>query len=116
MPRLQAHVERYAQAHQTGPNKILHFVGIPVLMVASLGGLSKAALPGWGGAPALQPNAAWVVLLAAGVWYLWLDWRVGILTTGLFCGCYMLGSGLSPGLLVALFGAGVAAHVLGHYQ
>jgi uncharacterized membrane protein YGL010W len=115
MPRLQARVDHYAYSHQTWPNKLLHFVGIPLLMVASLGLLAKASLPGWGGVPALQPNAAWVVLLGAGLWYVWLDWRIGILVIALFCGCYVAGSALSAGPLAALFAAGVVAHVLGHY-
>jgi hypothetical protein len=40
---------------------------------------------------------------------------MGLLTIAVFAGCYVLGSGLSAGLLAGLFSAGVAAHVLGHY-
>lgn len=112
---MQSHVEHYGAAHRARVNQILHFVGIPVLLISSLGLLSKASLPLDWTVPALRPNAAWVVLLGAGGWYLWQDWKVGALLTAAFAGCYVLGSGLTAGLLTALFGAGVAAHAVGHY-
>jgi len=96
-------------------NRALHFLGIPVLLVASLGLFSKLSLADAEGVPALQPNAGWLVLLVACVWNLRWDWKMGLLTTAVYAGGYALGSTLSAGVLWALFGVGVLAHVIGHY-
>jgi uncharacterized membrane protein YGL010W len=114
-PSWMSHVEGYAKSHGTPINKLLHFLGIPLLAIALLGLLSKLSLQQDGQPPALQPNAAWVVLLGLGFWYLWLDWRMGIPTIVLLVGCYVLGSWLSLAMLLALFGAGAGAHLIGHY-
>jgi uncharacterized membrane protein YGL010W len=114
-PRLQAHVDRYGQSHRTRPNQILHFIGIPILLVSSLGLLAKVPFPTSGEGAVLQPDAAWVVLLVAGLWYFWVDWRIAPLVTALFVGGYLLGGALTLGPLAALFAAGVVAHVVGHF-
>ena len=56
-----------------------------------------------------------VVLLAAAVWYLRLDWRVGLLTLVFWTAGYLLGTSLSAGIVAAGFAAGIVAHVIGHY-
>lgn len=89
--------------------------GHSLFLVASLGFLSKASLPVGGEVSALQPNAAWAVLLGAGLWYLCLDWKVGLGTCTAFLAGYVVGSRQPVDLLGALFGAGVVAHTVGHY-
>jgi uncharacterized membrane protein YGL010W len=113
--RLRPYVEDYAHSHRTPVNKALHFLGIPLLTVASLGLLSRLALPTGAEVAALEPNAAWAVLLGAGAWYVLLDWRTGLLTLTALAGCYAAGTFLTAGVLAGLFGAGVVAHVVGHY-
>jgi hypothetical protein len=93
----------------------LHFVGIPLLLVASLGLLSKLALPGSAEWPALRPNVAWVMLLVAVAWYAWQDQRMGLLVGSAMVGGYAVGSPLPIGILAGLFGIGIFAHVVGHY-
>jgi uncharacterized membrane protein YGL010W len=112
---LMSHVCRYAEFHQTRVNKALHFVGIPLLVVASLGLLSKLALPGSAEWPALRPNAAWLLLLLAFAWYVWQDRRLGLLIGSAIVGGYAVGAPLPVGVLAGLFGTGVVAHVVGHY-
>ena len=109
------HLEHYDESHRKWGNKLLHFVGIPLLLVSSLGLLSKLSLPTGSEMPALRPNAGWIVLIGAGLWYIWLDWRIGSLTIALWAICYVLGSALPAGQLAILFGIGAVAHVLGHY-
>ena len=114
-PRMRPYVEHYARSHRTPVNKALHFAGIPLLAVGSLGLLSKLGLESGVGVAALEPNAAWAVLLGAGVWYVLLDWRTGLLALTGLAGCYAAGTLLTAGALACVFGAGLAAHVIGHY-
>ncbi|MCI0458242.1 MAG: DUF962 domain-containing protein [Gemmataceae bacterium] len=114
-PELWSHVDHYAASHRMPVNKVLHFLGIPLLLVASLGLLSKASLAVDGAVPALRPNAAWIVLFGAGLWYVRSDWKMGLLTFAAVTACYALGSGLPAGLLWLFLGIGVVAHAVGHY-
>ena len=109
------HVCRYGESHQSRGNKALHFVGIPLLLVASLGLLSKLALPGLAEWPAVRPNAAWLILLLAVAWYAWQDRRMGLLVGSTMIGGYAVGTPLPIAVLAGLFGTGVVAHVVGHY-
>ena len=109
------YVCRYAESHQSRVNKALHFVGIPLLLVASLGLLSKLALPGSAEWPALRPNAAWLLLLFAVAWYAWQDRRMGLLVGSAMVGGYAVGTPLPVGILAGLFGTGIVAHAVGHY-
>jgi uncharacterized membrane protein YGL010W len=115
MPRLRMHLEHYDESHRKWGNKLLHFAGIPLLLVSSLGLLSKLSLHSGAEMPALRPNAGWVVLIGAGFWYGWLDLKIGSLTLALWAACYVLGSELSAVLLAVLFGIGALAHAIGHY-
>ena len=115
MPRLRVHLEHYDESHRKWGNKLLHFFGIPLLLVSSLGLLSKLALDTGTNMAALKPNAGWVILAGAAFWYVWQDWRIGSMTTALWFACYLFGTELPAGLLGILFGIGVAAHALGHY-
>ncbi|HEV3079632.1 MAG TPA: Mpo1-like protein [Gemmataceae bacterium] len=115
MPRLRMHLEHYDESHRKLGNKLLHFVGIPLLLISFLGLLSKLSLNSGAEMPALRPNAAWIVLIGAALWYIWLAWRIGFLTIALWAICYVLGSEVPAGQLAILFGIGVVAHVIGHY-
>jgi uncharacterized membrane protein YGL010W len=113
-PELKAHVENYAHSHATPVNKALHFLGIPVLMVALLGLIAKVAYD-WGALPPLQPNLGWPVLLFASAWYLRMDRRIGLVSVLTLVLCYALGCYLSLSLLFALLALGAILHIVGHY-
>ena len=114
-PALRSHTSRYGEVHRTPANVALHFAGIPALLVSFLGLLSKAPLSDGEVLSGARPDAAWLVLLSAGLWYVWQDPRAGVLIDAVLVGCYAIGSVLSLGPLAALFGVGVIAHVIGHY-
>src|SRR6266446_5537582 len=63
MPRLRMHLEHYDESHRKWGNKLLHFVGIPLLLVSSLGLLSKLSLHTGSEMPALRPSAGWIALI-----------------------------------------------------
>ena len=113
--RVQMHLELYDESHRKWANKLLHFFGIPILTVSSLGLLAKLALSTGTEVAALKPNAGWVALALAALWYLWLDWRIGSATIVFLVVCYAVGSELSAGVLGILFGIGAVAHAVGHY-
>jgi uncharacterized membrane protein YGL010W len=109
-------MDHYAESHQTPVNKALHFVGIPLLTVSLLGLLAKVHLPAaWEEEEEFRPDLAWLALAGSGLWYLWQDWKAGLVVTAALVGCYAAGRALTAVPLTALFGAGVVAHVIGHY-
>jgi uncharacterized membrane protein YGL010W len=113
-PELKAHVENYAHSHATPVNKALHFLGIPVLMIALLGLIAKVGYDR-NAMPLLQPNLAWPILLFASAWYLRIDRRIGLLSALALIPCYALGCYLSLSILLALLALGIVLHLVGHY-
>lgn len=112
-PALRAHVDRYARRHQVPVNKALHFAGIPMALVASLGLLGELSF-----APAprtpLEPSFAWLALSFSSIWYLWNDWRIGVPTSAGVAGCYLVGCLLPHWMLVTLLMLAVVLHFIGH--
>ncbi len=108
---LQPEVDRYGASHRHPVNRALHAAGIPFLLTSALGLLSHVPLTG----TRRRPDAAALALAGASLWYLRRDARLGLLTAGGWAACYALGRRLSPGLLTALFGTGIAAHLVGHF-
>jgi uncharacterized membrane protein YGL010W len=114
--KLLAHMDHYAESHHTPVNKALHYFGIPVLTVSVLGLLAEVPLPfDWEGEAWSRPDLAWLALAGLCLWYLWQDWKVGLLVVVFLLGCYAVGRALPVAVLGVLAGAGVLAHVVGHY-
>ncbi len=111
---LQTHVEAYGLVHTHPVNKALHYVGIPSAAVAVLGLLARIRLPNlhffW-----IHPDGSWFVLLVAGAWYLYSDWRGGSLPWAALLACYLTGRQLESWMLWGLLGAAAILHVIGHY-
>lgn len=84
MKTLQDHLAQYAAYHRDARNIATHLVGIPLIVLAVAGLLSRPALP-LAGLP-LSPAVG--VLLLAALFYLRLDLRLGALMAllmGLAC-------------------------------
>lgn len=111
--RLQQHVERYGQSHRAAGNRLFHFLGIPLLLVGSLGLLSKLGIPV--NVPGLRPDLGWAALLVAISWSLRMGGLDGVLSAGLYVAGYLLGSTLSIPILGCMTAAGVIAHLVGHF-
>jgi uncharacterized membrane protein YGL010W len=114
-PRLRFHVKAYAQSHSTPVNKALHFLGIPLFLVAIFGLLSKLPPQETFSVPAFAPNAGWILFLGAAVWYLYQDWKTGLATLVVMAGCSIVGSLLSIWILIGFLAGGVASHWIGHF-
>lgn len=113
-PTIQVKVKQYSEAHRAPVNKLLHFIGIPALIVAFLGLLSKLLLPAEGLSGWWRPNAAWIAILVAGACWIYWDAKIGVLVSAAFVGCYLIGALLPISVLVSMFAVGVIAHILGH--
>ncbi|MFL5330105.1 MAG: Mpo1-like protein [Gemmataceae bacterium] len=108
------HVKLYGRAHQTRVNRVLHFVGIPMLGIASLGLLAKIPMTSHSYAR-WTPNIAWLCMIAAAVWYLWQDVRLGCLAMLIVLACYMVGCEIAELPLALLFVSGTVIHFIGHF-
>ncbi|SAK69186.1 PF06127 family protein [Caballeronia fortuita] len=76
MRTLTDQLSRYAEYHRDRRNVATHFVGIPLIVLATAALLSRPAWPVLSGAFLLTP--AWVLFALATLYYLWLDVPLGI--------------------------------------
>ena len=118
MKTLVDHLGQYAEYHRDRRNILSHFIGIPMIVVAVAVLLSR---PGWDIA-GLWLSPALLTALAAGIFYLRLDLRFGLLMAALLGLCLWAGAALaqqstlvwlSGGL--GLFVAGWIIQFVGHY-
>src|SRR5438067_157149 len=100
----------YASYHQTRGNKWFHRVGIPLIMISLLGLLTNANVTVGG----LRVDLAMLLIVAAEVVYLMLDWRLGAVMLVVSVGFYLLGVAMPLWLDVALFVVGWIFQFLGH--
>jgi uncharacterized membrane protein YGL010W len=118
MKTLVDHLGQYAEYHRDRRNIFSHFIGIPMIVVAVAELLSR---PGWDIA-GLWLSPALLTALAAGLFYLRLDLRFGLLMAALLGLCLWAGAALaqqntplwlSAGL--GLFVVGWILQFIGHY-
>jgi uncharacterized membrane protein YGL010W len=124
MKTLTEQLAQYAAYHRDHRNVWTHFVGIPMIVLAVVTLLSRPMLMqldvGTGSQLALSPAA--IVSLIAGLFYLRLDVRYGMVMSLLLALCCMLGAtfaqGSTPSWLawgVGLFVAGWIIQFIGHW-
>jgi Predicted membrane protein len=114
-PQLARHVAKYNESHRNAVNRALHFAGIPLAAIATLGLLSRAAWPAFDVQPWLQPNLAMVVLAVAGGRYLWCNLLAGLILLATGTAGYVLATQLPPAWLLGMAVASVVCHYIGHY-
>jgi uncharacterized membrane protein YGL010W len=118
MKTLEQNLTQYAAYHRDSRNVLTHFFGIPLIVLAVVVLLSRPTDTLWGFT--LSP-ATWAVL-AATVYYLLLDLRLGIVMAVFLEICVWLGLLLSAqatavwlGFGIGLFVLGWAIQFVGHY-
>lgn len=104
----------YSEHHHNPRNVRLHFIGIPLIVIAVLGMLVRVritpVIPVLGG-----PLTAGLLLLAsANFFYLLLHFRLGLTMIGSTALCYLIGMKLPLAANVALFVAGWIIQLYGH--
>ena len=117
MKTLADHLSQYAAYHRDRRNIATHFVGIPMIVLAVVVLLARPSF-GVGGWPV---SAATLAVVAATVYYLRLDLRLGALMGALLLACLLLAQatvGLSTGAWAAvgvgLFVVGWVIQFVGH--
>ena len=98
------HLIAYAAYHRDKRNIATHFVGIPMIVVAVAMLLAAA-----------HPYAAYVTLVAASIWYLVKDVRLGLAMLGFNGAALWLGLQGSLWVGVGLFVAGWVLQFIGHW-
>ena len=114
-PRLRCRLDLYSKTHSRLGNISLHAVGIPCIIIAVLalvGKLGMTVETDWLIAP---PYAAWAVVVAAGAWYTWLDWRIALLTSLGSVVFLAIASAVSLPVAGALAAVGIVVHMIGHF-
>ena len=110
MQDIRALFADYAAYHRTKGNKWFHRFGIPLIMLTLLGMLARAGV-GLGG---VRVDAAMLLIVAAEVVYLMLDWRLGAVMLVVSVAFYLLGAWIPFWIDVALFVLGWILQFLGH--
>ena len=106
MRDISALFEDYASYHRTPGNKWFHRLGIPMIMLTLLGMLARVEI---------GPIDAAIVLIAlSSIYYLVLDWRLGIAMLLVSIAMYAAGRALPMTVNVVFFVLGWIFQFIGH--
>ena len=101
----------YAAYHRTPGNKFFHRLGIPMIMLTLIGMLTRVNLVK---TDEITIDAAMLLIAAAQVYYLMLEWRIGLAMLAVSIGFYFLGGAMPMWLNVSLFVLGWILQFIGH--
>lgn len=103
----------YSAYHRDGRNRATHFVGIPMIVLSILIACIRV--------PIGPIDLAVPILIAVGVFYLWLDWRLGLPMLALYVASYIglrplagAEAGFAWSLFAVLFAGGWIFQLVGH--
>lgn len=105
-PKLAAYFADYATYHTTTGNQWCHVLGIPMIMIALMNLLHTVRLG--------PIDAALALVASASVWYLTLDYRVGMPFIAVGFASYAGGLLLSTNAAWGLFISGWIVQFVGH--
>src|SRR6476469_8912198 len=91
MPKLDALLDDYSSYHRTVGNKWFHRAGIPLIMLSLLGMLARVEIVAIN---SLRIDLAVVLIVASSVYYLMLDWKLGLGMLGISIILYFIGAAL----------------------
>ena len=111
MSRIATLFADYAQYHRTAGNKFFHRIGIPLIMLTLFGLLARVNIVK---TDSVRIDAAVVLIFLATIYYLWLEWRLGLAMLGVSIIFYIAGAALPLSVNVALFVLGWIFQFIGH--
>jgi uncharacterized membrane protein YGL010W len=114
--RLNDYFKDYAAYHKTRGNQLCHYVGIPVITATTLGLFGSLTVAGGlTGSEYVRLDGGTILMAAAVVWYLMLDWRIAAPFTLFAVGLYFIGRAIPVPALWTLFILGWVVQYIGHY-
>lgn len=111
MKSVQQQFSDYAAFHQTAGNKLFHRLGIPIIMLSLLGMLERVVIAHAG---EWQLDLAILLIVASGIYYLALEWKLGFVMIVVSIAMYFAGAFIPMWLLIALFVIGWIFQGIGH--
>ena len=111
MSRIQSLFADYASYHRTRGNKFFHRLGIPMIMLTLLGMLARVEIFDIG---SFRLDAAVLLIILSTMYYLALEWRLGLAMLGVSIIFYIAGAALPMSINVALFILGWIFQFVGH--
>jgi len=111
MQQIDALFADYAAYHQTAGNKLFHRLGIPMIMLSLIGMLVRVPLVRFDD---VRFDAAMLLIVLSELYYLAIEWRLGLLMLAVSVGFYFLGAFMPLWLNIALFIVGWIFQFIGH--
>ena len=111
MQQIDALFADYAAYHQTPGNKLFHRLGIPMIMLSLIGMLVRVPLVR---IDDVHFDAAMLLIVLSELYYLAIEWRLGLLMLAVSVGFYFLGAFMPLWLNIALFIVGWIFQFIGH--
>jgi len=111
MPDVNALFADYASYHRTAGNKWFHRFGIPVIVLSLMGMLARVEIFS---IQSFRIDLAMVLILGSAVYYLALEWRLGLAMLGVSIIFYVAGAALQFSANLALFILGWILQFIGH--
>lgn len=107
-------MEDYGASHQNQINEVLHWIGIPCILLSTLGILGQIVYL----APSIpflgQVDCAMLLWFLAGAWYLSLEWTLGFPFLFVGAGFYSLSRIFPFKIHLAIFILAWALQLIGH--
>src|ERR1700744_3907825 len=113
MRTLTQQLTQYAAYHRDRRNIATHFVGIPMIVLALAVLLGRPAFSVAIGALPLTLSPAWVLFVAATVYYLVLDVPLGVVMAGVSVLCVAFGQWSAAQSTFAWLATGIGLFVVG---
>jgi uncharacterized membrane protein YGL010W len=107
MQDIQSLFADYASYHRTKGNKNYHRIGIPLIMLTLIGMLAYVPLAG-------GVDAAMLLIAAATIYYLAIEWRLALAMLAVSIAFYFIGAAMPFWLNAALFLLGWIFQFIGH--
>lgn len=111
MAKLEALFDDYAHHHQTSGNKAMHRIGIPLIVLSLLGMLARVEVVA---VNSFRIDLAVILIFAASVYYVMLDWKLGLAMLGATIILYIAGAALPLTINIILFILGWIFQFVGH--